>query len=228
MRSATLMRGVTVGVAVSLTFAAAARAQRSALREVKEWGVAGFSGAMAVPLGEFSQHVNPLAGGGSAFLTVFVDPLGLLAMRFEGSVLAYSHNNVTDPASPFYNATSFITGFHVGPQVTLGRGILRLHGYGQIGLTYLFTTKSMDDNCYYSCPPDADSEVHDFTWSGLLGGGMMVKLGGSSSNVHLDMGGRLLYNGAARYFAEDPATQPTPRTANVGVMYLGLSFGLRN
>ena len=99
MRSATLMRGVTVGVAVSLTFAAAAGAQRSALREVKEWGVAGFSGAMAVPLGEFSQHVNPLAGGGSAFLTVFVDPLGLLAMRFEGSVLAYSHNNVTDPAS---------------------------------------------------------------------------------------------------------------------------------
>lgn len=231
MRSATLMRGVIVGVAMSSTFAAAAGAQRSALREVKEWGVAGFSAAMAVPMGEFSQRVSPLAYGGSAFLTVFVDPLGLLAMRFEGSVLAYGHDGVTNTSSPFYNATSFITGFHVGPQVTLGRGILRLHGYGAVGLTYLFTVQSESDECYYYCPPASPNEVHevhDVTWSGLIGGGMLVRLGGSSSNVHLDMGGRILANGAGRYFTEDPSAQSTRSTANVGVLYLGLTFGLRN
>ena len=231
MRSATLKRGVTVGVAVSLTLAAVAAAQRAALREVKEWGVAGFSAAMALPLGEFSQNVSPIAGGGGAFMTVFVDPLGLLGMRFEGTVLAHGHGAVTNQSSPFYNATTFITGFHVGPQITLGRGILRLHGYGGIGLTYLFTVQSESDECYYYCqaaPPNEVNEVHDITWSGLIGGGMLVRLGGSNSNVHLDMGGRILANGAARYFTEDPSAQPTSSSANVGVLYLGLTFGLRN
>ena len=229
MRAATPMRGVTWSLALALLFTTTASAQRrSGLREVTEWGVAGFSGGLA--LGGTSQQTGgPIieAGGGSAFMSVFFDSWGLLSLRLEGSILAYGGDRVTVTNSynePIdVNQTTFLTGFHVGPQVTLGKGIFRPYGFGQVGFSYLFTETSRDD-CYCE-----GSTLQEFDWSGQLGAGMMLKLGGSSSNTHLDVGARFLYGADSEYSA-GPSTPPSQidRKASVSVIYLGFTFGLRN
>jgi hypothetical protein len=233
MCAAPVIRGVSVGLVLSLTFAGAASAQRRALREVKEWGVAGFSGAVAL---EEVSRTGPVAtaGGGGLFMNVALDPFGLLGLRLEGSILAYGRDGTITYTNPYNSHTlqvsrnTFLTGFHAGPQVTLGRGILRPYGFGTVGFSYLFSTTSLD---YCDCIIDDDASLEEFDWSAELGAGLMLRLGGSSSNFHLDVGARFLYGADAEFAASSTGNPTSPffqREASVSVMYLGFSFGLKN
>ena len=222
MRAPTLIRGFTWAFALILLQVVPAPAQRSALREVREWGVGGLWGAMAMPRGAVANDSGPVGGGGGAFMTVALDPIGLLGLRLEGSLLAYGHeSSLTIP----FSTTSYVAGFHAGPQITLGRGVLRPYGFGQVGISYLFTTASARDDCY--CDDD-DVIREQFDWSWELGAGMMVRLGGSRSNVHLDMGARYLYNEDTRSTTSTPTPQPFETQANLVAVHLGVTFGLRN
>jgi len=222
MRAPTAIHGFTWGLALMLLQVVPAPAQRSALREVREWGVGGLWGAMAMPRGAFAQDSGPVGGGGGAFMTVALDPIGLLGFRLEGSLLAYGHDR---SLANSFNTTSYVAGFHAGPQITLGRGVLRPYGFGQVGMSYLFTTASARDECY--CDVDDVIREH-FDWSWELGAGMMVRLGGSRSNVHLDLGARYLYAEDARSTTSNPTPQPFETQANMVAIHLGVTFGLRN
>ncbi len=220
MRAPAVIRGFTWAFTLLVILVVPALAQRSALREVREWGVGGLWGAMAMPRGAIANDSGPVGGGGGAFMTVALDPVGLLGIRLEGSLLAYGHDrSVTSP----FSTTSYVAGFHAGPQITLGRGVLRPYGFGQVGISYLFTTAGRDD-CY--CDDDVIGERFDWTWE--LGAGMMLRLGGPRSNVHLDLGARYLYAEDARSTTSTPTPQPFETQANLVAVHLGVTFGLRN
>lgn len=226
MRAAPLMLLAALTTATSV-----ASAQKWALRPVRDWGAWGMTGSIAIPVGEFAQHAG--AGGGvSSFVTINVDPLGVTALRIDGSVLAYGRAvELSSYSYPYYypvgsTTTSFVAGLRAGPQLTFGRGPARLYGFGQAGFSYFATTTSYGD-C--SCSYDDVTEFDDFTWSWETGGGMLIRLG--DSRVLLDLGARYMHNGRAEYlparFAADPSAQPIESEANLVALHLGLTFGLR-
>jgi hypothetical protein len=235
MRAASLMRGMTWAVVLSISTAASATAQRWALREVREWGLAGASAAVALPVGEFAEHVG--AGGGIAgFMTVNLDRAGAIALRIDGSALAYGR--ATDIAyldGPYYfpvgvTTTSFIVGLRAGPQLTLGRGPVRLYGFGQAGFSYFATTTSFGD---YDCGCgwyDDITEQDDINWAWEAGGGMLVNVG-RTGRVMLDLGARYLRNGRAQYLPAsmvgDGVALPLETQANLVALHLGVTVGLR-
>src|SRR6185503_2137341 len=120
MRAVTTLRGLAAGSLLIAAVVQGASAQRSALREVRDWGLAGTSLAMAVPVGEFATHVGE-GGGVDAFVTFNMDRTGLTALRLDGSVLAYGRNTArVFIDAPYYVpvdaiTTSWIVSFRAGP-----------------------------------------------------------------------------------------------------------------
>lgn len=233
MRAATLIRGLTLTGALAVTFAGAAAAQRSMLREVHDWGLAGGSIALAVPVGEFAQHVG--AGGGiDGFMSFNLDRAGLTALRVDGSILAYGRaTDVAYFSSPYYypvgvTTTSFIVSLRAGPQLTLGTGPVRLYGFGQGGFSYFATTTEFGD-C--GCGSYGEFTEHDdinLAWE--AGGGMLIQVGGRHGRLLLDLGARYLHNGQAHYLpawmAGDGAL-PLETEANLVALHVGVTVGLR-
>lgn len=234
MRAATLMRGLILAGSLSVTMAGAAAAQRSALREVRDWGLAGASLAVTVPVGEFAQHVG--AGGGlDGFMSFNLDRAGLTALRVDGSILAYGHAHDIAYLSGWYSypigvtTTSFIASLRAGPQVTFGTGPVRLYGFGQAGFSYFATTTSFGD---YDCGCGSFDEVteHDdinLAWE--AGGGLLIRLGGDRSRLLLDLGARFLHNGQAQYLPAwmVESGQPLQSEANLVALHIGVTVGLR-
>lgn len=236
MRAAILKRrGMTWAVVLSISLAVPATAQRWALREVREWGLAGATAALAIPVGEFAEHVG--AGGGmTGFLTLNLDRAGITALRIDGSALAYGRATELTSLDPYYYAvgattTSFIVGVRAGPQVTLGSGPVRLYGFGQAGFSYFATTTSFGDYGCYCGGYDDVTEQDDFTPAWEAGGGMLVRLGGYGSRVLLDLGARYLHNGRAQYLPArmvgDGSALPLETQANLVALHLGVTVGLR-
>lgn len=220
------MRAVTLMLSL-LTITTAAHAQRG-LRRVHQWGTAGASAAMSIPVGEFAEHVS--AGGGmTGFLAINLDPAGFSALRIDGSLLATSRAVDFSYGSYYYPATttSYIVGLRAGPQITLGNGPMRLYGFGQAGFSYFVT--STDYGSCYCGGSNAVTEHDDVTLSWESGGGMLVRLGGHGSRVLIDLGARYLYNGRAQYLpawmVEDG--QPIESEANLVALHLGITVGLR-
>jgi hypothetical protein len=229
------MRGMTWAVVLSTTVASAATAQRWALREVYERGLAGLSGAVAVPVREFAAHVE--AGGGlDGFVTVHLDRMGMVGLRVDGSLLAYGRAvDIVDLGGPYYYAvpattTSFILSLRAGPQVTFGTGPVRLYGFGQGGFSYFVTTTTFGD---YGCGcgwEDEITEHDDINLAWEAGGGLLVGLG-HSGRVMLDLGARYLRNGRAQYLPArmvgDAQALPLETQANLVALHVGVTFGLR-
>lgn len=236
MRAATLMRGLTVVSAFSIVIVSTAAAQRSALREVREWGLAGGSMAVAIPVGDFAQHVG--AGGGIDLFTSFnLDRAGFSALRVDGSILAYGRtNDIAYVTSPYYypigvTTTSFIASLRAGPQITLGTGPLRLYGFGQGGFSYFGTTTEFGD---YDCGCDSFDSVTehgDFNWAWEVGGGLLIHIGGRHGRLLLDLGARYLNNGVAQYLparmVNDGSALPLETEANLVAVHIGVTVGLR-
>lgn len=236
MRAVTQMRGVTFVGALSIMIAGAAAAQRSALREVREWGLVGGSAAVAIPVGEFAKHVG--AGGGfDAFASFNLDRAGLTALRVDGSILAYGRaTDIAYVTSPYYypvgvTTTSFIVSLRAGPQITFGTGPLRLYGFGQAGFSYFGTTTEFGD---YDCGCssfDGITEHGDFNWAWDAGGGLLIHVGGVHSRLLLDLGARYLRNGQAQYLparmVSDGSALPLETEANLVALHIGVTVGLR-
>jgi hypothetical protein len=210
----------------------------SGLREVGDMGSAGINLAVAVPVGEFDRNVN-VAGGLDVFGALSLGRGGALAIRLDGSYLIYGHENRFLP-QPFYpvavNTTYSIATFGVGPQLTLGRGPVRLYGFGTFGASYISARSSYRVD---GCGCDAFASQTDFDdWQGALqgGGGLLIALRTRHTPVSIDLGARYLYNGDSWYVSPG-GVNPQPngsvlidvnRTpANLVVMHLGVSVGIR-
>lgn len=236
MRVVTVMRGLTLSGALAVGMVGAAAGQRSALREVREWGLVGASAAFAVPVGEFAEHVG--AGGGlDGFVSLNLDRAGLLALRFDGSALAYGRaTDVAYLASPYsypvgVTTTSFILSLRAGPQITLGTGPLRLYEFSQAGFSYFATTTSFGG---YDCGCgsfDDITEHDDINVAWEAGGGLLMRVGGDHSRVMLDVGARYLRNGRAQYLPArmvgDGTALPLEAQANLVALHVGVTVGLR-
>jgi len=236
MRAVTLLRGVaTLGLLVGAVVNTAA-AQRSALREVRDWGLTGASLALAVPVGEFAQHVGE-GGGFDGFIAFNLDRFGMTALRLDASVLAYGRaNDLAYLDGPYYlpvdiTTTSFIVSLRAGPQLTFGQGPIKLYGFGQAGFSYFGTTTSFGS---YNCGCSGFDEIteHDdlnLAWE--AGGGFLVQLGRGRHRAMLDLGARYLRNGRAQYlparFVGNGSTLPIESQANLVAIHLGVSFALR-
>jgi hypothetical protein len=222
------MRAVTLMLSF-LTVTSTAGAQRWALREVHQWGTAGVSAALMIPVGEFAEHVST-GGGMTGFMAFNLDPAGFSALRIDGSFLAYGRAVDVSYGTYYYSrgvvTTSFIAGLRAGPQITLGSGPMRLYGFGQAGFSYFATTTDFRD-CYCG-GSDAVTEHDDITWGWESGGGMLLRLG-HGGRILIDLGARFQQNGRAQYLpawlVADGA--PIESEANLVALHLGVTVGLR-
>lgn len=237
MRAATLWRGLATLSAVAASVVVPASAQRSALREVHNWGLLGMSAAVSVPVGEFRDHVGE-GGGLDMFMAFNLDRAGVTALRVDGSLLAYGR--ASDRAflsGPYYypvgvTTTSFIASLRGGPQVMVGQGPVKLYGFGQVGFSYFATTTSFGSyDCGCSSYYDDITEHGDMNFAWEAGGGFLVPLGHGRRPVMLDLGARYLANGRAQYlparFVGNGTTMPIESEANLVALHLGVTFTLR-
>ena len=234
---------VRVGLVTFAVMVAAARqgvGQRyaSGLREVRDMGSAGINLAVAVPVGEFKRNVN-VAGGVDVFGALSLGRGGAVAIRFDGSYLIYGDENRYIP-QPFYpvavNTTYSIATFGIGPQLTVGQGPVRLYGFGTFGASYISARSSYRVD---GCGCDAFASQTDFDdWQSALqgGGGLLIALRTRHAPVSIDLGARYLYNGDAWYVTPGDvvpqpngsvAIYPNRTPANLVVMHLGVSVGIR-
>lgn len=233
MRAVWTLRGLVAVGALATTMMQSAAAQRSALREVRAWGSLGGSAALAIPVGEFANHVT--AGGGfDAFMAFNLDPHGLTALRVDGSLLAYGRaRDFAYLDDGWYyvpvdiTTTSFILSLRAGPQVTFGQGPLRMYGFALGGFSYFATTTSFEA---YDCGCSSFDEITehgDATFAWEAGGGFLVPLG---HRAMLDLGARYLRNGRAQYlparFVGNGTTLPLESQANLVAVHVGVTFNL--
>lgn len=162
-----------------------------------------------------------------------------MAIRLDGSYLIYGNENRFIPQA-FYplaiNTTYSIASFGVGPQLTLGQGPVRLYGFGTFGASYISARSSYRID---GCGCDAFASQTDFDdWQASLqgGGGLLVTLRSRHTPVAIDLGARYLYNGDAWYVTPGDvvpqsngsvAIYPNRTPANLVVMHLGVSVGIR-
>jgi len=220
-------------LALSLTAltvgAAAASAQYRGLREIRgDEGSFGVNLAVGAPAGAFAQNVD-VAGGIDAFGTLNLGAGSPLGLRFEGAYLVYGAEHQFD-----LNTTYAIATIGVGPQITLGRGPMRLYGFGTVGLSYISAYSSFPDYC--GCYGyGSQTDFSDWTQALQAGGGVLLTLG-RRTPVSLDIGARYLYSGFANYVAPGDV-QPQPNgdvvvftsraRPNLTIVHVGVSIGIR-
>ena len=229
------MRTTQFVAALALT-AGATEAQRGGLREVRGSGSGsgGLGVMLAMPVGQFSEFVDVHSGVGGAF--TFGGPVGL---RLAGSLLVYGHERVLTPWAGGrilldVTTNNMIGTFGVGPQITLGRGPVRLYGYGTVGVSYFTTVSSLGDAC--GCEPFANTtSFDDVTLAREAGGGLQVALT-PRGGLLLDLSARYLRNGRATYLTEGGIVEEADGSvsvraieseANLVVFQMGLAVRLR-
>jgi hypothetical protein len=236
MRAVTALRGLAAGSLMLVAMVQGASAQRSALREVRDWGLAGASLAVAVPVGEFATHVGE-GGGIDGFMTFNLDRFGMTALRIDGSLLAYGrsteHGYIDGPY--YYEpvdliTTSWIVSLRAGPQITIGQGPIKMYGFGLAGFS-VFTTSTQFSSYDCGCGSyDEVTEHDDLNLAWEAGGGLLVPLG-HRQRVMLDLGARYLRNGRAQYlparFVGSGTTVPLESEANLVAIHFGVTFALR-
>ena len=228
-----VMRGAVLALLVALLPAVGA-AQWRGLREVSPSGgpVAGIDLLFGVPQGEFHQFVQSVGGFGG-FLTVPVDRRGTLGIRIDGSVLFHGGDCY---AGCSLETSSYIGSLRLGPQLTLGRGPVRLYGLATAGFSYFATDvrDHYDCGCYDYVDGGTSTLLDDFTGSWEAGGGMQVFLG-RHERVAIDLSARYAYNGRATYLNNASVAQqpdgsfvlaPIRTSANLILYHLGVSFSL--
>jgi hypothetical protein len=199
--------------------------------------VAGINGAFMQPTGEFEQFVPSGGGFGVNFVSA-LDPYGILGIRLDGGVLWYGHEHYDvwlGPRLPYdyltMNTDNFIVNLGVGPQITLGHGVMRPYGFGLAGISYFATATTLDDDWGETYESDTNFEDTQFALS--AGGGLLIEIGGRRSPLLLDLGAVWTHNGETTYLREgsivtDPygytVIRPIRSEADHWVFRLGVAF----
>jgi hypothetical protein len=226
-----LMSGIAV-----VTFAAA----RSAAAQEPSGdprAYAGLSLQIGQAKGRFADYVNVGAGAGGYFL--FQPVRGLpLGLRLGAMFLEYGSQTRRYPLVPGIvvdvTTKNQIVQVALGPQLTVGRGMVQAYGFGAIGGSSFFTTSSVEGSDQNDQPFASTTNHNDGTFSSEAGGGIMIRLRRGRMPIVLDLGMRYLDNGRVTYVTKDRVSvignqllvNPVDSEANLVIYHLGITVGL--
>jgi hypothetical protein len=228
----------TIASSVLVVLAAAGAAEGQGLRPVGNPSVrVGGGVVLAQPIGAFADQVD--LGYGLAGHAVWTPaPNGVFSLRLDGMFLVYGSETRRYQLLPLIDVDvttrNQVAGLQIGPQLTVGKGVLRFYGYSQLGFSYFATTSSVEGSGNVGSFANT-TNLDDVTLAASGGGGVLVRLGRGRTPVALDLGARYLHNGRVRYLREgsiavdgnDVTISPIESQANLVVYQLGVSIGLR-
>jgi hypothetical protein len=202
-------------------------AQRSALREVRygDRGSFGIKLVIAEPLGDF-RRTGAVAGGLELSGVTRGSALGL---RVDGTWMVYDASYQGFGLS----TTSQIGTLALGPQITIGRGPMRLYGFVTAGPTLFWSNASFNDGC--GCD-DSYFLDGDLTWTKSAGGGLLINVSRGRTPISIDLGMRGVRHDRVEYVPADGLTQNSDgsfsgqrvRTpVELRVYQIGVSIGIR-
>lgn len=198
---------------------------------------------LAVPVGEFQNHVN-LGGGGGLGGLLFLDRRGLAALRLDGSFVVYGHESYRTPLSPTVpfvdvdvSTSNSILSLGLGPQVYLGSGPLRPYFFGTAGFAY-FVTQTSVSGSEYDEPFATTTNFDDFSLALSAGGGLSVSLREGDNPVSLDLSAHYQHNGLTEYLTDGAENlrrlppggwraYPIQSDANLVTYRVGVAIGMR-
>ena len=194
--------------------------------------VAAFSGIGGAPTGYFGQVVGSGWGVGGSF--GWRPGQGPLGLRAEASFLNYASESL-DVLLPGtagrvmgeLTTSNWIGRLAIGPQLTLGHGVVRPYAYATAGTSYFATTTSLSDDGCGECGA-SDTNYSDWTFSWSAGGGLLLRVGGTG---HVDVGARYIGNGTVNWLGEgdlvqdaDDVARPRPRRSPADVVEFTVGF----
>jgi hypothetical protein len=196
---------------------------------------------VAQPLGEFDDYIDWGGGIGGELLYAF-DPQGAIGMRVNLGIMIYGHETKRVPLSPTLgrirvdvSTSNNIFVASIGPQVMLPSGAVRPYLNGTVGLSYFFTSSSVEGSADLE-PFASSTNFDDATFAWAAGGGLYIPLRrGRKHPLSLDLGAQYHANGEARYLREgsiqedgtgEISFQPIRSQTNLITYKLGITVGL--
>lgn len=235
-----MCRRAVVTVLVLSVATMVGRPASAQLRATGERAYTALSLALARPMGEFRNFVD-IGGGLAGSLTLNLGRGSILGVRIDGSGVLYGQETQRVPLSETVQrvlvdvtTSNTILALGVGPQFTLGRGVMRVYGYGGVGFSYFATTSEVQgsrDTTSFASTTNFD----DFTAAWHSGTGLLMRVSYRRTPVFIDLGSRYVRNGRARYLKEGSLREaagggllidPIESETNLVLFYLGVSVGV--
>jgi hypothetical protein len=198
---------------------------------------AGLSIQVGQAKGRFADYVR--WGGGAGGYILFQPVRGLpLGLRLGAMFLEYGSQTRRYPLVPGIvvdvTTKNQIVQLALGPQLTVGRGMVQAYGFGAIGGSSFFTTSGVEGSDQSDQPFASTTNHNDGTFSSEVGGGLMVRLSRGRMPIVLDLGARYLDNGRVTYVTKDRVSvvgnrlvvNPVDTEANLVIYHIGVTVGL--
>ncbi len=202
----------------------------------RDGGMVCLYGMGGAPTGYFGQVVGGSWGFGLA--GVWQPRHRSLGLRLEGSYTQYGSQSREVPISGMgggamgdLTTRNEISNFAIGPQLTIGHGVVRPYLVATVGASYFATRTLLKED--HDCPDDEcvianDTNYSDWTLAWSAGGGILLALG---RGAFLDVGVRYVGNGTVNWLAEgdlvddgNGAAPPRPRRSEANVVQVTAGF----
>ena len=186
--------------------------------------------------GQFANYVDYGAGVGG-YLVYLPSRRGPFGVRLDLMYLVYGSQTHRYPLVPgvVVDVTTDNQIFQIalGPQLTIGRGMLRAYGFGTLGGSFFSTTSAVEGTDPNNQPFASTTNHSDATFSGEFGGGVQVRVKRGNPMVLLDIGARYLKNGQVTYVTKEGVTisgnqllvNPVHSDANLLIYHVGITIG---
>lgn len=221
------------GLAVALLPWQAGAQERQDASPESPGGYLGLSFQVGQARGQFAEYVDYGFGGGG-YLVFRPGRRGPLGVRLDVMYLNYGSQTHSHPLVPgiVVDVTTDNEIFQIalGPQLLIGRGALRVYGFGTVGVSGFMTTSAVEGTDQNNQQFASTTNHADATFSGEGGGGLLVRLSGG---LLLDIGARYLKNGQVTYVTKERVTisgnqllvDPVHSDANLMIYHLGVAIG---
>lgn len=163
---------------------------------------------VAQPKGEFGSNIDEGFGGNVVFMYK-LDQAGVFSLRADLGAMQYGSETKRVPFLPFtgrvlldVTTSNNVFWGGVGPQMQLlTKGPVRPYVNGAIGFQGLVTESALsgsDESWDYASTTNSS----DVTLAYMLGGGLYIPLGKTSTSASLNIGARYHFGGIAKYLRE--------------------------
>ncbi len=166
-----------------------------------------FNGNLAVPVGQFGDHVD-LGGGGGLGGLIYLGGEGIAALRMEGAFIIYGTDSFQAPLSPTIpfvdvdvRTTNYIASAGVGPQVFLAQGALRPYIFGTVGVSYFATKTGVSGTSDFE-EFASTTNFDDLSLALTAGGGLAIRLSSGQKPVSLDVSALYQRHGQTEYLTK--------------------------